>query len=67
MYAFCDSVGWMSCRGKATRPETATLYNINAKDVVGIVLKVLWGQHGHCLRRSERCRYTYHCSHRDDG
>ena len=43
MFAFCDSVEWVSCRGKATRPETATLYNIDADDVVGVVLSVLWG------------------------
>ena len=67
MYAFCESVVWVSCRGKATRPETATLYSIDNDDMVGIVLNVLWARHGHCVRRSERCRYTYHCSHLDSG
>ena len=56
MYAFCESAVWVSCRGKATRPETATLYSIDADGVVGVVLYVLWGRHGHCVRRSEKCR-----------
>ena len=67
MYAFDDSVVWVICRGKATRPETATLYNIDAGDLMGVVLKMSWGQHGHCVRRSESCKYTYHCSHLDSG